>query len=229
MKFYQKIKLENLDKIQQEILDYYKKNPPRLEPDREVFLEIHESSIPITYEILNKRTRTEIVEMTACFVPPGIMTGAHVDGIRTKDDVSDEQNKWWIDCVKEKGITTRNVDDDHFYCNQWSFIIPIEHCEDSINCWYYNEDVTKENEKVSFNERPFWPYKFNVSMIKDTTNMRRQHSTVLDHPTIIKSNIYHNVDNTNNKNTRVVLVVRFVEWKDNMEAEDYFDCEDIKI
>lgn len=229
MRFYQKINLENLDKIQQEVLDYYKEFPPKLESNREVFLEIPEDRLDVTRSILNKRTRTEIVETTACFVPPGIMTGTHIDGIRRKDDVTPEWSQNWIDRLKDKNITTRNSTDDSFYCNQWTLIIPIEGYEDAVNIWYYNEDVTKDNERVSFNNREQWPYKFFVSCVDKLETLRPQQKVTIDAPTIIKSCVYHNVDNTKNEKTRLVLVVRFVEHKDDMEIEDYFDCEDIKI
>jgi len=229
MRFYQKVKIDNLEKIQQEVLDYYKEFPPKLEEKEEVFLEIPEDRLPETRRIIGKRTRTEIVETTACFVPAGIMTCTHIDGIRKKTDVPDEWGTNWIERLRDKNITTRNVTDDKFYCNQWTLIIPVSGYKDAVNIWYHNEDVTPENERVSFNHREQWPYKFFVSCVDDISNVRPQHRVVLDQPTIIKSNIYHNVDNTKNSEIRLVLVIRFAEHKDDMDVEDYFDCEDIKI
>lgn len=229
MRLYQKLKLENLELIQQEVLNYHKKNPPVLEANREVFLKISPDNLPITYSTLKKRTRTEITEMSTCFVPAGISTGAHIDGIQKKTDISEERMQRWISYVKEKNITTRNSTDDHFFCNQWSLVIPIEHCADSVNCWYYNEDVTHDNQWISHNVRKEWPYEYDVSFITNPYKLRTQDTTTLDYPTIIKSNVYHNVDNTKNKNIRLVLVVRFIEDKDYMDVEDYFNCEDIKI
>tara|TARA_R110000796_G_scaffold70399_1_gene160151 strand:- start:147 stop:836 length:690 start_codon:yes stop_codon:yes gene_type:complete len=229
MKLYQKLRLENLELIQQEVLNYYKENPPALEANREVFLKISPEDLPITYATLNKRTRTEITEISTCFVPAGISTGAHIDGIQKRSDISEERLERWISYVNEKDYPTRNASDDHFFCNQWSFVIPIENCEDSANCWYYNEDVSNDNQWISRNVRKEWPYEYDVSFITNPENVKIQDKTTLDYPTIIKSNVYHNVDNTKNKNTRVVLVVRFIEDKDYMSADDYFTCEDIKI
>lgn len=230
MKLYQKINLENVEKIQQEVLEYYEKNPPALEENREVFLKITQDNLPITCKILKTRAVTEITEISACFVPAGMSTGAHIDGIRKKEDISKERMQRWLKYVGEKtNLSTRNTTDDHFFCNQWSFVIPIKDCDSSVNCWYYNEDVTEDNQWISRNVRKEWPYEYDVSFITDPTKLKKQCTTVLDYPTIIKSNIYHNVDNTKNKNTRIVLVVRFIEWKDYMEVDDYFNCKDIKL
>jgi|TARA_B110000977_G_C10900433_1_gene425061 hypothetical protein len=230
MKFYQKLDLENLDKIQQEVLEYWENNPPKLEEHREVFLKLTQGDLPITCSILNKRTLIPINEISTCFVPAGMSTGAHMDGIKTKTDISEERMQRWISYVSERtNLSSRNVDDDHFFCNQWSFVIPIKDCEDSVNCWYYNEDVTDDNRWISRNVRKEWPYEYDVCFVTNPQELRTQCTTVLDYPTIIKSNVYHNVDNTKNKNTRIVLVVRFIEHKDHMEADDYFNCEGIKV
>lgn len=202
--FYQKFNIPNLSDIQKEVLDYFKKHNHLIQEDAEdeYFVQFNIKDLPILNNFLKTRALSEIVETSTCFLPGYKNLRIHIDGLK-KDNGK---------VPKDRMIANRNV-----------LIIPINHTENSINYWYRNEDVSDEDEEIVNRIRPVAPYNFFVSFC--TKELNPIASTVIDKPTFIKSDIYHNTHN-NGPETRLVFIVRFHE-EEHFTLDDIFQYTDL--
>lgn len=201
---YQKLNVDNLKEIQNEVIEYFNQNQHLLdlETKEEYFVQIDITNLPILSDFLKSRAISKIVETSTCFLPGKANLKIHIDGLK-KDNGKVPPGRM---------IANRNV-----------LIIPIENTLETINYWYKNEDVDDEDEYIVNRVRPVYPYDFYVSFC--TKNLKPIASTVIDKPTFIKSDIYHNVHNNGDK-TRLVFIVRFHE-EEHFTLDDIFKYRDL--
>lgn len=201
---YQKLNVDNLTEIQQEVLNYFKENQHllRVNYKDEYFVQMDINNLPILKEFLTSRNVSEIVETSTCFLPGKTNLKIHIDGLK-KDNGKVPPGRM---------IANRNV-----------LVIPIENTEETVNYWYKNEDVSDDEERIVNRIRPVAPYDFYVSF--SMKNLEPIGSTVIDKPTFIKSDIYHNVHNNTDK-TRLVFIVRFYE-EEQYTLDDIFKYRDL--
>lgn len=188
---YQKLNVSILPQIQNEVLDFFELHPELLQSDatHEYFVQMDFDKFPILKNFIVPRVLTEIVETSTCFLPGNTNLKLHIDGLRTNNE---------------------NVPTNRLRANQWVMVIPIANTENTINYWYKNEDVRDEDERIVNRVRPEPPYNFYISFVKDDVKIDPIGSTTLTDITLIKSDIYHNVENKSDK-TRLVFIIRFRE------------------
>ena len=93
---------------------------------------------------------------------------------------------------------------------EWAFNIPVLNCDRGYNQWFLDEDndfgneVYSESGSAVIPENPLGPY----------VVTERQ---LLDCPKLIRTDVHHNVDNTDNPNMRVILSYRS---EDNISWDD---------
>lgn len=204
---YQKIKVPELEQIQQEVLRYIDDNAI-VNPDaeEEYFVQMDYSKFPILYNFIFSRCLTKVIETSSCFLPGHKSLMTHIDGLK-----------------KDNG----NVPSDRMIANQWVMIIPIANTEKTINYWFNNNDVADEDEIIVNRIRPEPPYNFYVSFANPELKLTPIGSTTIDEITLIKSDIYHTSVN-NSDATRMVFIVRLHEEKKIYETpEELFNYKDL--
>lgn len=197
---YQKLNISNLKEIQQEALVFFEKHPTLIKKDstEDYFVHVPFDQFPILKRFLESRTKIEINETSVYFVPARSKSKIHIDGLK-----------------KDNGKIPAGM----MIAHQYVLIIPIANYEHTINYWYNNDDVKDSDEWICNHVREQFPYNFFVSFVNDGVPLTPIEGITIDQATFIKSNIYHEVDNSNGNETRMVFVIRFREL-------DYYDSLD---
>jgi len=221
--FFLKLNVPNLPEMQKEILDYLKKYPELIptEVTTEYFVHIPLDRFPKVYSVFAPRAKNKIDEVSIGIVPPEYSTTIHVDGLR------EDPNHFYRKQI-EKTVSNqpdRSYDDVNWSkippAYQYVLIIPISNYENSMNYWY---DVTNKTDKEITHcfERKQFPYKWWLNFYTDPNTAIPIEQVLIDKPTFIKSNIYHNIKN-NGKSNRLVLIVRIFEYEKYSSLDQVFD------
>jgi hypothetical protein len=207
MNFYQKLNVSILSEIQKEVLDFFEKNPDLIDVNatREYFVQMNFDNFPLLKSFIIPRTITKVVETSVCFLPGNNKLRIHIDGLK-----------------KDNGRVPNGV----AIANQFVLIIPISNTLESINYWYDNNMVEDKDENIVNRVRPEPPYDFYVSFANDNLDLKPVENTIIDKMTFIRSNIYHNVENTSN-DTRIVFIIRFHEEPNFLELDSVFSFRDL--
>jgi hypothetical protein len=221
--FFLKLNIPNFPEMQKEILDYLKKYPDLIPTDvsAETFVHIPLSEFPIAYSVFSPRAKNKVYETSICVVPPNFSTTIHVDGLSDDSDYfyRDQMSKIVLD---HPDTSFHDIDWKKIpVASQFVLIIPISNYENSMNYWY---DVTnkKDKEIIHYNERPQFPYKWWLNFYTDPDTAIPIEQVLIDKPTFIKSNIYHNIKNYGTVN-RLVLIVRIFEYEPYSSLDQVFD------
>jgi hypothetical protein len=204
---YQKFKAPCLVGVQQEVLNFFEKNPHLVKHDveGEYFVQMDFNNFPILKDFITSRTVTEIVETSTCFLTKGKSLRRHIDGLK-----------------KDNGKVPPGV----LIANHWVLVIPIANTMQSISYWFNNNHVQDQDEEIVNRVRPEPPYNFYVSFARDDLELEPIGSTVIDEMTFIRSNIYHNVEN-NGTDTRLVFIIRFREDEAYSSPDKIFNYKDL--
>ena len=232
--FFLKLNIPNLLEMQKEVLDYLKKHP---EYDlsgtlnTETWSQIPLDRFPTIYSFVSARAKHKIYETTLRTVPPNFSTDIHVDGLR-EDPVRFHTNQIEKAVRDQPDRSFDDIDWKKWVPNsQYVLIIPISNYENSINYWYNSPDnVSKEI--THFYERPEFPYKFWINHYTEADSIGRPlqeasnyipiENVLIDKPTFIKSDMYHNVKNYGTA-TRLVLTMRIFEYEKYSSLDQIFD------
>jgi hypothetical protein len=232
--FFLKLNIPNFPEMQKEVLDYLKKYPEydRSETlDSETWTQISLDQFPTIYSFFSTRSKNKIYETALRTVPPNFSTDIHVDGLREDPDhfytnqiekaVRDQPDRSFDD-IDWKKWTPRS---------QYVLILPIINYENSMNYWY-NASDTLGKEITHYYERNEFPYKFWINFYTKEDSVGRQgtetntsspiEKVLIDKPTFIKSDIYHNVKNYGTS-TRIVLTMRIFEYEKYSSLDQIFD------
>ncbi len=190
--YYQKLNVPELNSIKQEVLSYiHENNLIKPDAEEEYFIQMDYSKFPTLNNFVYSRVKTEIVETSSCFLPGNKSLMTHIDVLK-----------------KDNG----KVPEDRMIANQWVMVIPIADTEEAISYWFSNEQVPDDKEIIVNRVRPEPPYNFYVSFASPDLELNPVETTIIDKPTLIKSDVYHTVVNQG-PNTRIVFIVRFKEDK----------------
>lgn len=221
--FFLKLNVPNFPEMQKEILDYLKKHPDLIPAhvSSEHFVHIPLAEFPTVYSVFATRAKNKIYETSIGIVPPNHSTTIHVDGLR------EDPNHFYTNQIEQtvRDQADRSFDDidwnEYPPNNQFVLIIPISNYEKSTNYWY---DVTNkiDNEIIHCFERKQYPYKWWLNFYTDLDTAIPIEKVLIDKPTFIKSDIYHNVKNYGTVN-RLVLIVRIFEYKKYSSLDQVFD------
>ena len=209
---FQKINIPDLKSIQQEVLDYLAQNPELENCDDN--LDEHFLRFPLLPKLrsfLLSKAKIEVIpEQVVHVVFPYKKSKIHVDGLK-----------------KPLGKKMPWVTNHALIAHQYVLIIPVQHTEISLNYWYRNEDVADDQEFIHHHLREYYPYDLHLSFLKDGIDLKPIGSTSIDKPTFVKSNIYHQVDNSKNSEVRKVIVIRFKEMESYDHLDRVFDYRDL--
>jgi hypothetical protein len=219
--------------MQKEILDYLKEHPSLIPThvSSEHFVHIPLAEFPTINSVFATRAKNKIYETSIGIVPPKHSTTIHIDGLR------EDPNHFYTNQIEK---TVRDQPDRSFDDIDWKkwvpnsqyvLIIPISNYENSINYWYNSPDnVSKEI--THFYERPEFPYKFWINHYTEADSIGRPlqeasnyipiENVLIDKPTFIKSDMYHNVKNYGTA-TRLVLTMRIFEYEKYSSLDQVFD------
>lgn len=225
MSCFQPLNVSEFQQMKNETLSYINNHPEiiRDNPSSEYFVHVPLDQFPAIESFLKARVKTKINETSICFVPPNFTSTMHIDGIRKdKDNFYRDKVKARILEKQVDNITSHDID-KFPVANQYVLIIPIANYENTISSWYTN-DLDDNDEIVYQHTREQYPYQFYISFTKDYVVKEPIETTILKSPTFIKSDIYHNVSNNSN-DTRIAVVVRFMEYDHYSSVNDIFDCE----
>jgi hypothetical protein len=221
--FFLKLNVPNFPEMQMEIIDYLKKYPDLLprEVTAERFVHIPLSEFPIAYSVFSPRAKNKIYETSIGIVPPNHSTTIHIDGLR------EDPNHFYTNQIEKtvRDQPDRSFDDivweEYPPNNQYVLIIPIINYEKSMNYWY---EVTnkKDKEIIHYNERIQFPFKWWLNYYTDPDTAVPIEKVLIDKPTFIRSDIYHNIKNYGTVN-RLVLIVRIFEYKKYSSLDQVFD------
>jgi hypothetical protein len=222
--FFLKLNVPNLPEMQKEVLDYLKKHPEHDLSgtlDSETWTRLPNERFPIIYSFVSDRSKNKIYEIAIRTVPPNFSTDIHVDGVREDPDhfytnqikksVLDQQDRSFDDINWEKYPPN----------SQYVLIIPISNYENTINYWYDASDKVGK-EITHYYEREEFPYKFWINFYTEAEASIPIEKVLIDKPTFIKSDIYHNVKNYGTA-TRIVLTVRILEYEKYSSLDQFFD------
>jgi hypothetical protein len=220
--FFLKLNVPNFPEMQKEVLDYLKKYPDLIVKDAgEQHVHVTLDQFPIVSSVFSSRSKNKINEISIGVIPPMWSTPIHIDGLREDPD-------YFYRNQIEKTVRSqpdRSYDDIDWkkipFANQYVLIIPISNYENSINYWY---EVTDKPEKEIFHyyEREQFPYKWWLNFYTDPTTAIPIEQVLIDRPTFIKSDIYHNVKN-NGTADRLALVIRIFEYEKYSSLDQVFD------
>jgi len=232
--FFLKLNIPNLLEMQKEVLDYLKKHP---EYDlsgtlnTETWSQIPLDQFPTIYSFVSSRAKNRIYETTLRTVPPNFSTDIHVDGLRKDPD-------YFYRNQMEKTVLAHPDKSFHDInwkkippASQYVLIIPISNYENSINYWYNASDNIGK-EITHFYERSGFPYKFWINHYTEEDSRGRPlqeastyipiENVLIDKPTFIKSDMYHNVKNYGTA-TRIILSMRIFEYEKYSSLDQVFD------
>jgi hypothetical protein len=232
--FFLKLNVPNLPEMQKEVLDYLKKYPENDLSgtlDRETWVQIPLERFPIINSFVTSRSKNRIYETALRTVPPNFSTDIHVDGLREDPD-------YFYRSQMEKTVLAHPDKSYHDIdwrkippSSQYVLIIPIINYENSMNCWYdRSDDIGKEI--THYYERKEFPYKFWINFYTAEDSIGRSgaeanpaapvEKILIDKPTFIKLDIYHNVRNYGTA-TRIVLTMRIFEYETYPSLDQVFD------
>jgi len=220
--FFLKLNVPNLLEMQAEVLDYLKNHPEHDKSgilDRETWTRLPNECFPTIFSFVSNRSKNRIYEIAVRTVPPGFTTDIHVDGVKKDPDLFyTNQIKQSIQNQPDRSFDDINWD-NYPYNSQYVLIIPISNYENTINYWY---DPTNDSDKeiTHYYERKEFPFKFFINFYKGSDGPIKE--IIIDKPTFIKSNIYHNVKNYGTK-TRIVVTVRILEYEKYSSLNQYFN------
>jgi hypothetical protein len=232
--FFLKLNVPNLPEMQKEVLDYLKKYPEcdlSGTLDRETWVPIPIENFPIINSFVTSRAKHKVYETALRTVPPNFSTDIHVDGLREDPD------HFYSSQIQEAVLAhpdTSFHDIDRRKMppsSQYVLIIPIINYEHSKNCWYErSNDLGKE--VTHYYERKEFPYKFWINFYTEENSIGRIgadanpavpiEKILIDKPTFIKSDIYHNVRNYGTA-TRIALTIRIFEYEIYPSLDQMFD------
>jgi hypothetical protein len=222
--FFLKLNIPNLPEMQKEVLDYLKKHPEHDLSgtlDSETWTRLPNDRFPITHSFVSARSKNRIYETAIRTVPPNFSTDIHVDGVK------EDPNHLYTNQIK-KAVSEqpdRSFDDIDWETyppnSQYVLIIPISNYENSINYWYNASDKAGK-EITHYYEREEFPYKFWINFYTEADTSVPIEEVLIDKPTFIKSDIYHNVKNYGTA-TRIVLTMRILEYKKYSSLDQFFD------
>jgi len=220
--FFLKLNVPNFSEMQKEVLDYLKKYPNLIiENDGEQHAHVPLDQFPIVCSVFAPRTKTKINEISIGVVPPKHSTTIHIDGLR------EDTSHFYRNQIKKtvQDHPDRSYDDidwEEFpFSNQFVLIIPISNYEESINYWY-NVTNTTDNEITHYYERKQFPYKWWLNFYTDPDTAIPIEKVIIDRPTFIRSDIYHNVTN-NGTGNRLALIIRIFEYRRYSSLDQVFD------
>ena len=220
--FFLKLNVPNLLEMQKEVLDYLKKHPDLIIKDGgEQHVHISLSDFPIINSFLSPRAKNKINETSIGVVPPMHSTTIHMDGLREDPD------HFYRNQIEQtvRNHPDRSYDDIDWekipYANQYVLIIPVSNYENSMNYWYEVTN-TKDKEIVHNYERKQFPYKFWLNFYTDPSTAIPIEQVLIDKPTFIKSDVYHNVKNNGTAN-RLALIIRIFEYEKYSSLDQVFD------
>jgi hypothetical protein len=219
--FFLKLTVPNFPEMQKEILDYLKKHPNLIIKDSgEQHVHVTLDQFPIVCSVFAPRTKTKINEVSIGVVPPGHSTPIHIDGLR------EDPNHLYRNRIEKtvRAHPDRSYDDIDWrefpFSNQYVLIIPISNYEESMNYWYRTTNIDKEI--VHYYERKQFPYKWWLNFYTDSDTAIPIEKVIIDRPTFIRSDIYHNVKNNGTSN-RLALIIRIFEYKRYSSLDQVFD------
>jgi hypothetical protein len=220
--FFLKLNVPNFSEMQKEVLDYLKKHPDLIiENGGEQHIHVTLDQFPIISSVFSPRTKTKINEISIGVVPPKHSTPIHIDGLREEPGYAIRNQVEKI--VRDR--SDRSYDDINWeelpFSNQYVLIIPISNYEKSMNYWY-NVTNTKDKEIFHYYEREQFPYKWWLNFYTDPETAIPIEKVLIDKPTFIKSDIYHNIKNNGTSN-RLALIIRIFEYKKYSSLDQVFD------
>jgi hypothetical protein len=90
-----------------------------------------------------------------------------------------------------------------------------------MNYWYNVTNIA-DKEITHYFERQQFPYKWWLNFYTDPTTAIPIEKVLIDKPTFIKSDIYHNIKNEGTSN-RLVLIIRIFEYEKYSSLDQVFD------
>lgn len=232
--FFLKLNFPNFSKMQQEVLDYLKIHPEydlSATLNSETWTQIPLDQFPIINSFVSARSKNKIYETALRTVPPNFSTDIHVDGLR-EDPTYFYRNQMEKTVLAHPDTSFHDIDWRKIPpSSQYVLIIPISNYENSMNYWYEQSDKLGK-EITHFYERKEFPYKFWINFYTKEDSVGQQgtenniavpiETVLIDKPTFIKSNIYHNVKNYGIA-PRLVLTTRIFEYEQYSSLDKVFD------
>lgn len=222
--FFLKLNIPNLPVMQKEVLDYLKNHSEYefLEDvTQERFAQVSLSNFPTICSFFSPRAKNIIYETALRTVPPNFSSTIHSDGVIEDPDhfyrnqlektVLEHPDKSWHSLNWEKIPSA----------NQFVLVIPISNYENSMNYWYDASDKVGK-EVTHYYERNEFPYKFWLNFYTEADNSIPIEEVLIDRPTFIKADMYHNVKNYGTA-TRLVLTMRIFEYEKYSSLDQVFD------
>jgi hypothetical protein len=220
--FFLKLNVPNFSEMQKEVLDYLKKHPDLIiEDNSEQHVHVPLDQFPIVCSVFAHRTKTKINEISIGVVPPTHSTPIHIDGLR------EDPNHFYKNQIERtvRDHPDRSYDDIDWkefpFSNQYVLIIPISNYKESVNYWYSVTNTT-DYEITHYYERKQFPYKWWLNFYTDPSTAIPIEKVIIDRPTFIRSDIYHNVTNNGTEN-RLALIIRIFEYKRYSSLNQIFD------
>jgi len=220
--FFLKLNVPNFPEMQKEVLDYLKKYPDLIVNGAgEQHVHVTLDQFPIVRSVFAPRAKNKINEISIGVVPPMHSTPIHIDGLR------EDPNHFYRNQIEQtaRNHPDRSYDDIDWTkfpsANQYVLIIPISNYENSMNYWYnVTDNVNKEI--FHYYEREQFPYKWWLNFYTDPETAIPIEKVLIDKPTFIKSDIYHNIKNNGTSN-RLALIIRIFEYKKYSSLDQVFD------
>lgn len=206
MKYYLKLNIDCLIEIQNEILDYFVRNPDKYVPidaDSEHVVRPSLNEFPILSNFILPRVKTKITDFAISFLPGNSKMPIHIDG-------------------SKKPMTDSTMP----HTTQYVLIIPISDCNDTINYWYDNEDVTDEMETITLVDIPIPPYQFHRSSIDFGKEPEASETVCIDSPVVINATVFHTAINYGTK-PRLTIRFRIQEERWYEHYNEVFECMDL--
>lgn len=196
---YQKLNVPNLKELQEEVLDYIKKNNVPLDNSPQeggYSYSVSLDDFPKYKSFLLSRLNTTVEYLNLVFLPGHEYFPTHIDG-------------------------------DRKIHNQVVINFPVSNYDDAVLYYYNNDDVSPEDEIISFckNDKP--PYGgYSISRVRPGLKLIPIDQFTCDNITLMRSDVYHDVTN-HGPNLRIMVVTRCKEWKEFHEFSDIINYEDL--